>query len=538
MPINDFVQQRTLRDMAYSDTQADTACASDEVGAWRGTAGTAARTPDHLPPQPGFAAANHGPQTPTSDTSETSETSGALVRSEQGVAFTVESLGVGIEELAELLGGVETYSAIGTAYVSDVLANGPAISIQTWLHALLYLGRVIAPACRDALMLGDLLRGRMLVSELLQAAPTVVGCARAASMLSSGASDGIALGRSSEAAPVLRRALADDRSVRCLANLHADMGALAGWLARSSATDGLPPLPSLAGPSALGLPMKGTAAGPANASHQPLSTPPPPPATGPSLGATPASPTMRRSAPHSVWRPQLEDVPAPPTAKSEADEPWLDDPAAAATLRKRRRFATLVACVLLGLAVAGAGRLWWNAQAAAAPASPSVNTAPTAQQDAGVASTTAIPTSVPTTEPTAVPTTPRPAPTSVPAAQAPVPTRVPTIVHAAPATTTQAPTAGSAPTGAAVVPAVSGLTVACGAPGVALPLYNAGSTTLAWSLVLPPGVVASGTLGLVNPGKTLTIFIQQTSAEPNNHAVMYVQSGGRQTPVYLTLSSC
>jgi hypothetical protein len=530
MPINDFLQQRALRAMAQTDIQADAARASSEAGAWRANA---ARTPDRrLPPQPGLAAAVRGPLARTP--------AGALVRSEQSSAFTVESLGVGIEELAELLGGVETRSAISGAYLSDVLANGPAISLQTWLHALLYLGRVVAPACRDALMLGDLLRGRMLVAELLQAAPTVVECARAASMLSGGASDGVGLGRSSVAAPALRRALADERAVRCLAKLHADMGALAGWLARSSATDGLPPLPSLAEPSALGMAWEGAAAGPALAPRLTRPTPTPPPDTSLFTGAAPASHGTTKAALPSVWRPQLEDSPAPPTAKSEADEPWQDDPTAATALRKRRLFATLVACVLLALALAGAGRLWWNAQSAAST-SATVSAAPTTQQDAGVASSAASPAAIPT-EPTAtekvMPATP--APTSVPAAQAPAPspTRAPTAVRAAPATAATTPTAGAATADAAVVPTVSSLAVACGAPGVALPLHNPSGTALAWSLVLPPGVVASGTQGMVNPGKTLTIFLQQTSGGPSSHAVLYVESGGRQTPVYLTLSGC
>ena len=54
----------------------------------------------------------------------------------------------------------------------------------------------------------------------------------------------------------------------------------------------------------------------------------------------------------------------------------------------------------------------------------------------------------------------------------------------------------------------------------------------------PSGVETSGIAGVVNGGKTLTISVWAAAGSPAGKATLYVQSGGRQTPLRLTLPGC
>lgn len=536
MPIDDIPWRRVPSETGQSAVHGGADAGHATADAAVPLRGHAPLTPTYDPtPTPVIGTTDHG------IAARPPEAAGALVLSEQGVALRVASLGMGIEAFADLLGGEGALPSLANQYLSDGLANAPSISVQTWLHALLYLGRVIAPACRDALMLGDLLHGRMLVAELLQAEPTVSGCARLASRLSGLAPDDAAARQPDIAASTLRGVLASDQGARCLAKLQADMAVLAGWLARGSATDGLPALPPLAPPSALGAVSgsvpRDAASSAYGARPTPTPTPTPPPFSSAFSGADQSARTQRRPVPPAVWRPALEDTGAPPptvsyadagpTQRAGADGPWRDGPDATRSLRKRRVVATLVACTLLALALAGAGRLWLNAQASG-DTFPAASATSTTQPDAANVDTAG---TAPTlaTDPPATATVARPTPS---------PTHTPATKRTAPAPAAATPGATAALGGAAVVPAMSSLTLVCGAPGVSLPLYNSSAGPLTWTIVPPSGVETSGIAGVVNGGKTLTISVWAAAGSPAGKATLYVQSGGRQTPLRLTLPGC
>jgi hypothetical protein len=445
--------------------------------------------------------------------------------SEPPIIGRLDLLSRGIEELVEALGAVGAGTPLPDEPLRALIAEAPNINVRTWLRALLYLGRVVAPTCREALRIQDVRRARLLAAEIANAAPAVAGAVRASIMLA-----GFTIGSPDEftapdAAPMLRRALTSDRVARCLAHLLNDLTALETWLA-ATASLGVGPwvAPGWHTPGAAG--RYGLQAPPAYsappfsalASLPPLPPQLPPHTSGrlPSWSYPPRHPSGRlvpyqrqlaapvRATPHP--RPF-----APPSQGGGAiPSPAPDEPGALNDPSDRISYATgdrrifggvlMMTIVLLVLAVALPLLLQGSDNLSAAGRSGAVPTANVALEASPTAAVS----------PTA---TAAPVPTATPQ-----PTPQPTIT--------------------AVRPGVSTLTLVCGTPGVALPLQNPAASPLTWTLTLPASVTSTGLRGVVNPGKTYTIYLWERAGTKSGAATAYVVSQGHKTSINLSLPGC
>jgi hypothetical protein len=436
------------------------------------------------------------------------------------MADRLESLSKEIELLVEALDPIGATTSLPDEPLRDVIPEAPNVIVRAWLRSLLYLGRVVAPACREALHADDMLRARPLAVELAQAAPVVAGAVRASIVLA-----GFIVGPAGESvvprsAPMLRRALASDRVARCLARLLNDLTALETWLGTahlgvsarswvspaSSVSPRWPdsqnmwPAPTVFSPSALA---------PRPVSRLPATTglPPLPPLAAeprqrPGSALTGPVP-WRSSSPHlSRHATPRQQLPAP-TARPPAPPPTMrskTDPSDPANWSRYasgewRIFGAVVAITLLFLLPGIFLLLRPNLSAPTQAASGATSTVG--------AATSASPTAV--ASPTATPTPKQPTPR---------------------------------PTSPAVVPEVSALTLVCGSPGVVLPLHNPSTTPQSWTLTLPSSVATDGLRGVVNPGKTYTIDLWARPGTQAGSATAYLVSAGQRAPIRLTLPGC
>ncbi len=191
--------------------------------------------------------------------------------------------------------------------------------------------------------------------------------------------------------------------------------------------------------------------------------------------------------------------------------------------RDHRLFAAIAACAIFLLLAALASVAWAQsggslpAFGGSASGAANQNTIVSQPQAPVIATATLAPT---------------PAPTAIP------PTPAPTPQPTKPASTSPQPKSASG----GIAPTVSALTLACGSPGVGLPLRNTSNTVQSWTLPLPLGVIGNGwtgTLsGTVNPGQTLTLYLWQSGTGKSGTVTAYVRTGATQYPVQLIFGRC
>jgi hypothetical protein len=451
----------------------------------------------------------------------------AADRAECALAHRVESFGIHVERLVQALAPADAPTLLASEPLRGVLVNlpdVPDVPVSVWLHALLYLGRAVAPPCRQALLAGDLLRAQALATELLQALPTIMGCASASmSFVRSLGAPADPSAATAQPAPLLRQALATDAVAQCLARLRDDLTVLDRWVKRNAAV-GSWPEPLATWPSALATPIGGATLPPDDAAAQmhatqmllcsiympglPVLPPVPSSAIAQLSLSAPEAPVAR--APAAPW---------PPSAYSRmTNEPRRRRPAPCDVTgyrgdRRALGVVSGIALMLLLLAMAaqvgGVPPVWGGAWAANAGADEKSQAAGSGHSPN---------------------TNPAPAPSGSPASATPTSSPTPTASS----------TVGTHSIGIAVpvVPLARALTLSCGGHGTALLLHNPGSTPQTWRLGMPPGLLADGTHGVVNPGKTLIIHLWRTAGQRRGTARLYVQSAGKWTAVNLVLLAC
>ena len=463
-------------------------------------------------------------------------------QTERAVALRVADFGAAVEDLASMLGGIEGENPLLAESLRGVVRDAPDVDVRTWLHALLHLGRVAAPALRDALFAGQRRAARARADQLIRAAPTITGCARIAAVLALGTADTTTPGTPAEAAPLFFEALATSAFAHCLERLRDDLGVIEHWLAEdtqavapihlegaSSWAWALAPRPT-DGHSRTGMvpwtPTPNAHGGVPAVTHLPLS-----PATRAPVMRTPVART-----PSIVGLPTLDDAEREPPTRWETT-------AGAAVARpadRRRRSAFGVAHRLLPEAVAARSdirRLWLLSTAFSllllalaltvqilGPLLTADTRASDAGQGAGVASIQATQTVA------VVPTTSLSDTTGTTAA-----TPAPTTARPTTAATTAKPAPPS--TGAAIVPLVGTLSLHCGV-NTTLGLYNATTSVKTFTLAVPPGVRSNGLRGVVNPGKTLPILLWLAPRTQASRATATLTAAGRSSPIVLTIPSC
>jgi hypothetical protein len=449
-----------------------------------------------------------------------------LDQQEPSIVDRLESLSQLIEELVDALGPIGTSTSLPNEPVRAAIPEAGDMSVRAWLRILIYLGRVVAPACRDALEFENMGRARPLAMEIVQAAPAVAGAVRASIVLA-----GFTLGAASEepganAAPALRQALASDRVARCLAHLLNDLTALETWLgsgatgasARSWVSAGWPE-PHVTAPTRAASAPASLIPRPMPHDVAPLSAtaglPPLPPLlplrpTGPWDGARASAAPARY--PYGSHAP-LQQQSTPPATRA---APQLTPPATARSVAGAsgpadwsrygagdRRILRVVIVVALLFLMPGV-LLLLHPDFSLATRAPGGGAVPTSAVALAASPTVApVPTATAAPMPTSTPRSPTPHPTAPP-----------------------------------VTPTVSALTLTCGSPGVVLPLYNSGAAPQSWTLTLPTGVSTDGLRGVVNPGKTYTIDLWALPGTRSGSATAYLVSAGHRAPIKLTVPGC
>jgi hypothetical protein len=443
------------------------------------------------------------------------------------VISRVESLRAGIEELVEAFGACGAGTSLPDEVLTGAVYDAPRITVRAWLHSLLRLGRIVAPACCEALQACDLDRACSLMAELAQAAPVVSSVVRASIGLAGFTLDASTTAAET-AAPQLRRALTSDAVAHSLACLLSDLTSLEMWLGsvrpaqdtRLVVPPGWPQTLAARAPHDVGLlplPHYTGSHGSALTGLPPLS---------PDRLDNPARSDHALSAATRSDRRALSVVPprhlvgaasAESRAPAEAEPIEITDEGRQRIARGDRRIlAGVIACTLVLLLLAGVTELLGARQGTGAQASAGGNVA----TPAGALITA--PTDTPAPDAT-------PSPTAPPSTPTPLPTKTPLPAVARPAAAPHAP---------AVVPTVRSLTLRCGASGVSLPLRNPSAAVQSWSLGLPAGVRADGVRGTVNPGMTLWVGVWEVAGGPSGQATLYVRSAGGETPVVVTLPGC